>query len=131
MKADIEYLVSNNLAKPSYSPWSSPCLLAPKADNTPRFCTGYRKVNAVTVTDSFPMPQVEDCTDSISPASFITKVDLLKGYWQVPLTPIASEVCAFLTRPFYAVCRDVFWVKECACNLPVPHKTSVGGCTQL
>lgn len=97
MKEEVEYLVENGLAQPSCSPWSSPCLLTPKSDGTPRFCTDYRKVNAVTVSDSFPLPRMEDCIDSIGPAKFITKLDLLKGYWQVPLTPRASEVSAFVT----------------------------------
>lgn len=35
---------------------------------------------------------MEDCIDSIGPAKFTTKLDLLKGYWQVPLTPRASDI---------------------------------------
>lgn len=104
MRAEVEYLLSNNLAKPSYSPWSSPCLLAPRADNTPRFCKDYHKVNAVAVSDSFPLPRMEDCVDSIVLASFITKLSpsyLLKGYWQVPLTPRASKVFAFVTPDYF------------------------------
>uniref|UniRef100_A0A671WFH3 Gypsy retrotransposon integrase-like protein 1 n=1 Tax=Sparus aurata TaxID=8175 RepID=A0A671WFH3_SPAAU len=97
MKQEVEYLLENGLAKPSSSPWSSPCLLALKADGTPRFCTDFQKVNSVTVPDSFPLPRMEDCIDSIGPASIITKLDLLKGYWQVPLTARASAISAFVT----------------------------------
>ncbi|KAF7641069.1 hypothetical protein LDENG_00296330, partial [Lucifuga dentata] len=97
MKEEVDYLVNNNLAMPSHSPWSSPCLLVPKADGTSRFCTDFRKVNAVTVSDSFPLPRMEDCIDNIGPATFITKLDLLKGYWQVPLTSRASDISAFVT----------------------------------
>ena len=97
MKKEANYLLENGLAVPSCSPWSSPCLLAPKSDGTPLFCTDYCKVNAVTVQDSFPLPRMEDCIDIIGPAMFITKLDLLKGYWQVPLTPRASEISAFVT----------------------------------
>lgn len=97
MRKEVKYLLENGLAKPSHSPWSSPCLLAPKSDGTPRFCTDFRKVNAVTVPDSFPLPRMDDCIDDIGPAVHITKLDLLKGYWQVPLTPRASEISAFVT----------------------------------
>ena len=72
MKKVAEYLLENGLAKPSCSPWSCPCLLAPKADGSPRFCIDYRKVNAVTVPDSFPLPRMDDCIDSIGPAVFIS-----------------------------------------------------------
>lgn len=51
----------------------------------------------MTVPDSFPLPRMEDCIDSIGPAEYITKLDLLKGYWQVPLTPRASDISAFVT----------------------------------
>ncbi|KAF1387781.1 hypothetical protein PFLUV_G00083510 [Perca fluviatilis] len=96
MKQEAKYLLDNGLAVPSRSPWSSPCLLAPKPDGTSHFCMDYRKVNAVTVPDSFPLPRMEDCIDSIGPA-VISKLDLLKGYWQVPLTSRESEISAFVT----------------------------------
>lgn len=79
------------------SAWSSPCLLVPKSDLSVRFCTDYRKVNAVTKPDSFPLPRMEDCIDRVGPARFVTKLDLLKGYWQIPLTSRASEISAFVT----------------------------------
>ncbi len=40
----------------------------------------------MTVPDSYPLPRIEDCIDNIGSASFVTKLDMLKGYWQVPLT---------------------------------------------
>lgn len=90
-------MLKNGLAKPSPSPWSSSCLLAPKSDGTPRFCTDSQRVNAVTVPDSFSLPRIEDCIGNIGPAVFITKLDLLKEYWQVPLTSQASDISAFVT----------------------------------
>lgn len=40
---------------------------------------------------------MDDCVDHVGSAKYVTKLDLLKGYWQVPLTPRASEICAFVT----------------------------------
>lgn len=40
---------------------------------------------------------MEDCVDSIDAAKFVAKLDLLKGYWQVPLTEDASDISAFVT----------------------------------
>ncbi len=97
MKSEVEYLLQHGFAKPSQSPWSSPCLLVPKSDSTYRFCTDYRKVNSITKPDSFPLPRIEDCVDRVGSARYVTKLDLLKGYWQVPLTPRASEISAFVT----------------------------------
>lgn len=97
MKEEVEYLEKHGLAVPSFSSWSSPCIIVPKPDGTFRFCTDFRKVNALTVLDCFPLPRMEDCVDSVGSARFVSKLDLLKGYWQVPLTPRASEVSAFVT----------------------------------
>ena len=128
MKKEANYLLENGLAVPSCSPWSSPCLLAPKSDGTPHFCTDYRKFNAVTVPDSFPLPRMEDCIDGIGPAMFITKLDLLKGYWQVPLTPRASEISAFLTpdhflqytvMPFGKCQTVTFTLMMSSCTQPI------------
>lgn len=97
MKQEADYLLENGLAVPSSSPWSSPSLLVSKPDKTFRFCNDYRKVNSITTPDSFPLPRMEDCIDRVGPAKYVTKLDLLKGYWQVPLTARASEISAFVT----------------------------------
>ncbi len=96
MRREVEYLLKHGLATPSQSPWCSPCSFVPKQDSTFRFCTDNRKVNSVTKPDSFPLPRMEDCVERIGCAQFITKLDLLKGYWQVPLTARASEIYAFV-----------------------------------
>lgn len=97
MQKETQYLIEHGLAVPSSSPWCSPCLLVPKPDGTSRFCTDYRKVNQLTKSDSFPLPRIDDCVDRIGQAKFVTKLELLKGYWQVPLTDRASEISAFAT----------------------------------
>lgn len=103
MKIEVSYLLENGLAEPrKKSSWSSSCLLAPKANGTPRFCTDFKEVNAVTVPNSFPLPQMEDCIDSLSSVVFISKLDLLKGYWRVPLTPRAAEISALVTPDHFA-----------------------------
>ena len=87
---------------PSASSWASPCILVPKPDKTPRFCTDFRKVNAVTKPDSFPLPRMDDCIDQVGPAKFVSKFDLLKGYRQVPLSVRAQEIAAFITPGLYS-----------------------------
>lgn len=101
MKREAEYLVKNDMAVHSSSPWSSPCILVPKPDGTSRLCTDYRRVNAVTVPDSYPMPRIDDCVDTIGSAAYVTKLDMLKGYWQVPLTARASAISASVTPEMF------------------------------
>jgi len=97
LQHEVNFMLENDIAEPSFSPWSSPCLLVKKTDGTFRFCTDFRRVNAVTKPDSYPLPRMEDCVDHVGNAAFVTKIDLLKGYWQVPLSDRAKEISAFVT----------------------------------
>ena len=90
-------MLQNGIVKPNQNQWNSPCVLVPKADGSYRFCTDFRRVNAVTKSDSYPLPRIDDCIDSIGHAQYVTKFDLLKGYWQVPLTSCTREISAFVT----------------------------------
>ena len=94
---EVQYLLDNDFIEPSKSNWSSPCILVPKPDGSYRMCTDYRKVNTLTKTDSFPIPRIDDCIDRVGKAKYVTKFDLLKGFWQVPLTDRAREISAFVT----------------------------------
>lgn len=97
LKEEVKYLLENDFIEPSSSSWSSPCILVPKPDGSYRMCTDYRKVNSVTKTDTFPIPRMDDCIDKLGKAKYVTKFDLLKGFWQVPLTDRAKEISAFVT----------------------------------
>ncbi|KAI2646146.1 Retrovirus-related Pol polyprotein [Labeo rohita] len=97
LKREVAYLLNNNLAEASFSAWSSPCLLVNKPDGSYRFCTDYRKLNSVTKPNCYPLPRIDDCVDRVGSAKFVSKFDLLKGYWQVPLTAKAKELSAFVT----------------------------------
>ena len=59
----------------------------------------YRKLNQLTRFDAYPMPRTEEVLDRIDPATVITTLDLVKGYWQIPLAPESKEMTAF-TTPF-------------------------------
>ena len=99
MKEEIDYMLAHDILKLSNSEWNSPCVLVPKPDGSIRFCTDYRKVNAITKDDTYPLPRILDCIERVGNAKYFTKIDLLKGYWCVPLTKRAKEISAFVT-PF-------------------------------
>ena len=94
---EVQYMLKNDIIEESQSNWSSPCILVPKHDGGFRFCTDFRKVNDKTKSDTFPIPRIADCIDQIGNAKFVSTFDMLKGYWQVPLTQRAREISAFVT----------------------------------
>lgn len=77
-------MLDNDIAENYFSSWPSPYLLVKKPDAYFRPYTNYRNVNNITKPDSFPFPCMEDCVDQVHSAKIVSKVDLLKGYWQVP-----------------------------------------------
>ena len=94
---EVQYMLENDIIEESQSNWSSPCILFPKHDGRFRFCTDLRKVNDKTKSYSFPIPRIADCIDQIGNAKFASTFDMLKGYWQVPLTQRAREISAFVS----------------------------------
>ena len=70
-----------------------------KKDKTLRLCVDYRKLNAVSQLEAYPMPRIEDLLDRLGKAKFLTTLDLAKGYWQIPVKQSARDKTAFVT-PF-------------------------------
>ena len=97
IKTELDNMLELGVIEPSNSPWAAPVVLIPEPDNTIRFCIDYRRLNAVTVPDAFPMPRIDDLIDKVGNAKFLTKIDLAKGYWQVPLDDEAVPLSAFVT----------------------------------
>ena len=60
-------------------------------------CTDFRKLNSATKTETFPIPGIDDCIDNVGKAKYVTKIDILKGFYQVPFTERAKELSAFVT----------------------------------
>ena len=98
IQEEIDSMLEIGAIEPGSGGWSSPVVLIPKSDGTLRFCTDYHKVNTVSKTDAYPVARIEDCIDRIGQAQYVSKLDLLKGYWQVPLTERARDISAFVTH---------------------------------
>ena len=74
-----------------------------------RFCVDYRRVNAVSRRDAFPIPDIHDALDHLRGAKYFATVDLLSGYWQLGMTDRAKESSKEgLQLPFVALCPSSY-----------------------
>lgn len=94
----LKEMLHKNVIQPSSSPWASPVVLVQKKDGSTRFCVDYRKVNAITRKDAYPLPRVDDTLDTLSGAQWFSTLDLISGYWQVEMDPTDIEKTAFCTH---------------------------------
>lgn len=96
-EAEIQRMLKTGVITPSKSPWASGIVLVKKSDNSWRFCVDYRKLNEVTIKDSYPLPRIDDSLDTLRGSSWFSVLDLQSGYWQVEVDPQDREKTAFVT----------------------------------
>jgi len=94
----LQDMLSKKIISPSKSLWASPVVLIQRKDGSIRFCIDYRKVNAVTRKDAYPLPRVDDTFDTLAGSSWFSTLDLKTGYWQVKVNPSDREKTAFCTQ---------------------------------
>ncbi|GAB1869457.1 RNA-directed DNA polymerase [Camponotus japonicus] len=91
----IEDMKRQGVIEESQSPWTSPAVLVKKKDGSIRFCIDYRKLNNMTVKDSYPLPRIDDLLDQLSGNSWFSTLDLKNGYWQLKVRSEDKEKTAF------------------------------------
>ena len=95
---EIDKLLEAGVIRPSSSPYASPITLQGKKDGGIRFCVHWRKLNAMTVKDAYPLPNIQDIFDTLGGSVYFSTLDLRSGYWQVPLDEDSIPKTAFVCQ---------------------------------
>ncbi len=98
-KSTFEELERLGIVSRSQSPWASPLHMVPKSNGTWRPCGDYCRLNAVTVPDKYPLPNLQDLSSHLHGSTIFSKLDLEKGYYQVPMQKDDIPKTAIIT-PF-------------------------------
>jgi hypothetical protein len=93
----LHEMEEDGVIEPSKSPWASPIVIVSKKNGSDRFCVDYRKLNAVTISDAYPMPNLHEKLRKVGGAKIFTTLDMKNGYWQVEMSQDAREKTAFTT----------------------------------
>ena len=83
----VEAKLRQGIIEKSSAPWSSNCVVIRK-DGKTRIAVDYRKLNEVTVHDSYLLPKISEIYETLSGTEWFTSLDATQAYHQIPM---ASE----------------------------------------
>ena len=103
-------MLQMKVIEPSNAPFASPIVLVKKPDGSNRFCVDYRKLNQVSIFDAEPIPDQDELFTKLANDNYFTKIDLSKGYWQVPMDESSKPLTSFITPDgAFPIYRNAFW----------------------
>lgn len=98
LKRQLEIMIKAKIIRPSKSPWASPCLFVIKKNGEKRLVIDYRKINAITKADSYPLPRIQDNLDRMGKSQVFSMMDATAGFHQNPMDANSIEKTAFITK---------------------------------
>ena len=97
-ESTLKSMLQAGVIRPSTSSWASAPVLVRKKDGEVRYTVDYRKVNAKTIRDVYPLPLISECIDALEGTLWFHTLDLASGYWQIDIDPRDCHKTAFITR---------------------------------
>ena len=98
-KSQVIELLKKGFIQPSQSPFGAPILFVKKKDGSLRMCIDYRALNAITLRNRYPLPNISDLLDRFAGAKVFSSLDLASGYHQIKIGKDDVQKSAF-TTPF-------------------------------
>ena len=83
----MDSMLEMGVVRPSTSPYASPIIMVKKKDGSNRVCVDFRKLNKIPEVDPGPKMMAEDLFRPLSYKKYLPKINVTKGYWQIPVAP--------------------------------------------
>jgi len=98
LRRQLNDLLKKKYISTSTSPFGAPVLFVKKKDGSLRMCVDYRGLNKITRKNRHPLPRIDELIDRLRTAKCFSKLDLISGYYQMPIHPDDRHKTAFRTR---------------------------------
>ena len=93
----LDTWLKQGIIRPSKSPYASQVVIVRKKSDEIQLCVDFRKLNAISIHDSFPLPRVEEALQAVQAAVWFSSFDLAQGYLQMALEEADIPKTAFRT----------------------------------
>ena len=98
VKSYLEDHLKKGFIVPSDAPYASPVLFTKKPGGGWRFCVDYRKLNAITKKDRYPLPLIEETLARLARAKVFTKLDVRQAFYRIRMKESVEDLTTFRTR---------------------------------
>ncbi|KAL0821690.1 hypothetical protein ABMA28_005122 [Loxostege sticticalis] len=97
LEVELDKLLRADIIEECESPWAANVVLVTKKDGGVRLCVDYRRLNAVTEPDRYPLPRMDDVLHAAKTSNFMSTLDLRSGYFQVSVAEEDRDKTAFIS----------------------------------
>lgn len=80
VQSQVEIMLDTGIVQESNSPWASPVLLRRKKSGEWRFCVDYRRLNAATRKDVYPLPRLDDALERFCGSKYFTTLEIGRAH---------------------------------------------------
>ena len=101
----VERMLASNKLEETESPYNTPVLIVPKPKGGWRLVNDFRKLNAVTKRQRWPLPNITELIESVRGSKWFSSLDMRDAFWQIPIAPEHRQYTAFTTPTRRVQCR--------------------------
>ena len=126
VRQHIQEMLDGSAIWPSQSPWCNAVVLMRKKDGSLQFCIDFRRLNARTKKDAYPLPHMQETMESMVGTRHFSCMDLKSRFWQVQMDEESRQYTAFRvdSMGMYEFLRMPYGL----CNAPVTFQHLMQNC---
>lgn len=120
-KAEIDRMIAENVIDTAQTKWAAPIVVVLKKDETLRFCFDYQNLSALTRRESYPIPRMDECIDSLGIETVFSALNDSRGYWQIVIDDAEKDKATFTSnKDYYCFVRMTFELYKGLAHSSVP-----------